>query len=277
MINSFREKFDDWQERLIDKKILQRDIFRFVIFIALILAFGYLYRLQAIEKLDSQIYVKKIEEKSDNLMIKNKIHLQRIYDNEVLTDIAGYFTIVDFESEQSLGDYVEEKNGYLHSYEINQDKFEVFLPDDFGESTVFASFDTTLLIDAVGYDEEYVYPTKVDEKLVYNDIFPNTAVVKKFSDKGLKEYLFLKDENSPKIFNYRLNVSDDGKIVLNNRQVLILDQDDRERLILNRPRLYDRANNLLTNIQVSLLSDNILEIRITDSNELKYPLLIDFN
>lgn len=278
MIDSFQEKKDDWNERIIDQKILHRDMLRFVMVVLIVMMLGLIYRFE--NNVSFNHSVKNIEKKImsgiEEIPVKNKMYFQKIYDSELLNKIVTDFAMVDEQQDVFLGNYIAEKNGYLHSYDFGQGLNEVLLPDYFGENTVITSNNVTLLIQPMGFDEEKSRSLKIDNKLLFDEIYPQTTMIKSFSEKGLKEYIYIKNQNAPYIYNYRLNASDGSKINMENGQIVIVDENGDARIVLNKIKIYDADLILLDNVETQLLGDNILEFRFGNREGLKYPLLVDF-
>lgn len=274
---SFREKIDDWRDKLVDKRILHRDMQRFVLVVVFLLLLGVINKL---ENNNQQIREEKnISRQSvifNGLLSRNKDHFAKMYDLELMNKIVADFGLIDQEKEFGLGNYISDKNGYLQSYDNGNNKFEVFVPDYFGENTVITSNDVTLLIQPLGFDEEKSRSVVSGNKLIYDEIFPHTTVVKNFTEKGLKEYIYLKSSEAPYIYNYRLNASTGNDIGYDNGQIIVFDENKEVKIVLNKAKIYDAKLKLLNDIKFDLLSENILEIRFDNRENLDYPLLIDF-
>ncbi len=280
----FKEKLDILKEEHLTKKILERDILRFSLLVLIVVMFSLAL------KVDRYIFVDKgmifgyelsrsVENENSWLFAqKEDMKLSRLYEDEKMKEIVSIFPEIDLDFERKLGGIIDTKDGYLNSFgESKDDFYEILLPYSYDENIVISMNDTTLLMQPLGYDENSLNPIVIGNKLLYKDIFKSVSIVRKFVKDGFKEYVYVENGESNKIFNYKLNVSGDGYVSLENNQIVVYDEEGIERFVLPQVIVKDVNGNNISGVHLSLLGDQVMEIRIDDDKSLNYPLLIDAN
>lgn len=262
------------KEKLAHHRLLERDLWRFVVFVVLLLLILVLLQVKNELVLQSPFSDEMISKQVD-FMESIESSWSREY---LLLGLDLEFEDLDrefpqlWEDVRPLDNFNTNRNGWLEGDENNG---LVFLPKLFSDSMVVTKGDASLIIEPIGYDATRVLPTEESNILVYDEIYPNMVYLRKLRSGGIKECLVLKDGFDLPSILYRLNFQG-GNIVKNKRNRIEFYNDAGEQIFeIESLKAVDQKGNLVGEVYYNLLEDDILELKFDLVGALDYPLLLD--
>jgi hypothetical protein len=277
MADTFHNKII--QERARQKKshLFEMDLFRFVVIIFITVLLGMVYKLENIDEslinILDQVSIGRL--RSDTVMKKDNLN-EKIgwrYENNAMKDLARNFDMIDKDEESLLGGVVEERGGYLGTFDRVNDFFELLMPYLYSNELVFSKNDVSVTIMPIGSNLEYDVPQIENNKLIYDDVFPSILAVRKFNHSGMSEYLILKNEEASKVINYRISVSGGEAKIIGNK-LIVVDESNKKELKLIDYRIIDVNKKSAGEVILNKLGSDVIEIRLDIDPDAKYPLIL---
>jgi len=278
MINTFRNKITQEQIRQNKSSMMRMDMIRFVLLVLVAVMLGMIYKIENISQkiqmaLDNNYEVGKNSEVTLDNISSNEEKLVRKYNNELMQKYVNYFPEIDQDNEMALGSFVEEKGGYLGNFDKVNTFFELLMPYLYSNELVFSKNEVSVTMSPVGSDAENDVPQIENNKLIYDNVYPGVMAIRKFTSKGMNEYLILKDQSAAKILNYRLIING-GKARIVGDKLYIVDELNNREIKLMNYQLLDANMNNVGEVSLNQIGVEVVEVRLNFDENVQYPLIL---
>jgi len=164
---------------------------------------------------------------------------------------------------------------------FNEDTASVEFTNEYNE-TRFLSFS---LLDNNKKIKKLSKPKKIDNKLVYEEVYDDTDVEFEISDKKLKETVIVKKDKGDYTYRYQLNYDDNILLNLKDNYIEVLDKETEEILgMIETPFAYDSSEspeetyNCFYALETMNETQSILTLELVDEifiNNAIFPVYID--
>lgn len=192
-----------------------------------------------------------------------------------LKEIMNIFPMVLVDQVVSLGEFDDEKGGYYGDYSAAHTDFEVFMPRDYSNQSYFSKNGMALLIQPEGVNIEASIPVVEQNRLIYDEVYKQTSLVREFNENGIKDYIFLKGLSAPDSYFYKLNYYG-GKIDQIGDKIVFLGDMDEEKFVIEPLKVFDASGKQIVNgAEYILHEDDILELKVNVDERYSYPVMID--
>lgn len=277
---SFRSKSGNLKSDWKKARLYKNDLWRFVAIVLMLLILAWL---------TSKINIVNNSSSNDGKQLRKEVGVagigylnestrwkrqEYIWQNRIILQILDIFSRKTFDELIALG--IEDSNldGYITDVGENE-KIRVVFPKRFENPLTLTRNDLKISIIPILVNQDNTVSSRDSELLIYDEVYTNTAFVREMREDGWKEYILLKNESAPKSFLFHLLV-ERGRAEMKNGSIKIINDDGREIMKFRAIQAWDAQRNIIDkNLSYNLFDDGILEIKISDSDQIRYPILID--
>ncbi|MFZ5392255.1 MAG: hypothetical protein ACOZAR_03630 [Patescibacteria group bacterium] len=274
---NFKAKLGYFGRQIEMERVLILDLWRFFIVVTVLVLLGMVFRFEENKIFDSQVsnqLSRRIEQKIHQIIVNEGQYFSSYKTDSRWDYVLKNFPEMAYEPFVGLGRLDETKNGFFGDFDFKT--FETFLPKSYRDSLYFSKGDSVLLIEPMGINEEKNEPDIVKERLIYDDIYPGVLVVRMFNSLGIKDYFIIKEENSVREIDFKLNYNG-GRIEKEpNGTVAFFDESGEAKFVISKLIGVDSSGKRIDDKLEYRLEDNILKIILNiEDSDMNYPLMVD--
>lgn len=254
--------------------LLMLDMWRFIIFVAVILLFMLLFRVE------NNLFDESMMAHPDIVKIllpMDRIKSEHNQEFKLLGSGCDFELISDsfpeiFEKTESLEGFNEDRNGWFVD---DGSGGLIFLPKLFSEPVVATKGDESLMIESLFYNVGQILPQIESDILVYDDIYQGIIYLRKLRDGGIKEYIIVQNETAASTIYQRINFHDGDVVVNSNGYIEFRRNDGRQVFEIEGLKAVDVNSNEIGILNYELEEDGLLKLNIDFGSDVAYPILID--